>query len=218
MGWGPQPLKLALRHDTSIAACLQTLLGLTDFPATALATAHLPLAQGGLGMLAATVTAQPAYWASWAGTLPVLHQQLPNFTASILHLFQHQPHALPTLQAASLAAQTLCNAGWQPPAWNDLTQPPDPLLEEPMASRGWQHRATAPIHTSCHTELMASSTPAAQAMLRSQAGEPSPAGIHNHPFQPRLHIPVRFVPGPAVEAPPPPPSLDSSSLPVPSPS
>ena len=43
-------------------------------------------------------------------------------------------------------------------------------------------------------------------------------GIHNHPFQPRLHIPVRFVPGPAVEAPPPPPSLDSSSLPVPSPS
>ena len=62
----------ATRHDTSVAACLQTLLGLPDFPATSLATAHLPLSQGGLGLTSATVTAQPAYWASWADTFPVL--------------------------------------------------------------------------------------------------------------------------------------------------
>ena len=37
-------------HDAAVASCLQQLLGNPDLPATALATAHLPLAQGGLGL------------------------------------------------------------------------------------------------------------------------------------------------------------------------
>ena len=163
----------ATRHDTSVAACLQTLLGLPDFPATSLATAHLPLPQGGLGLTSATVTAQPAYWASWADTFPVLHQ-LPSLAGTLLQSLRHPHQPPPAFQAAIDAVRTLEQAGWQPPDWHALTQPvshplPNPL-EEPLASRGWQHRAVMPIYTTCRNELLTALDPASRAMLESQTG------------------------------------------------
>ena len=113
----PPPLltqEYALQHDT--------------------ATAHLLLSHGGLGLTSATVTAPPAYWASWADTLPVLHQQLPAFTATLLQSLQH-PHQPPqTFQAAIDAAQALRNAGWQPPDWPELTQPVRHPLPNPWTN------------------------------------------------------------------------------------
>ena len=53
--------EFALRHDTVVAACLQTLLGFSDMPTTSLTTAHLPLSQGSLGSTSGAVPAQPAY-------------------------------------------------------------------------------------------------------------------------------------------------------------
>ena len=164
----------ATRHDTSVAACLQTLLGLPDFPATSLATAHLPLSQGGLGLTSATVTAQPAYWASWADTFPVLQHQFPSLAGTLLQSLRHPHQPPPAFQAAIDAVRTLEQAGWQPPDWHALMQPvshplPNPL-EEPLASQGWQHRAVMPIYTTCRNELLTALDPASRAMLESQTG------------------------------------------------
>ena len=57
---------------------------------------------------------------------------------------QHHPlhwcQALQALQAASEAAQALSNAGWQPPAWNDLTEPvqrpPTNPRKDPIQAEG----------------------------------------------------------------------------------
>ena len=76
--------EFAAEHDVAVTSCLRQLLGQPDFTATTLGRAHLPLALGGLGLPSATVLAPAAYWASWADTLPILHQQLPHFTAQLI--------------------------------------------------------------------------------------------------------------------------------------
>ncbi|CAK9009117.1 132 kDa protein, partial [Durusdinium trenchii] len=55
----------AQEHDAATTECLAHLLGHYDMPATAIATAHLPLAQGGLGLAPARLLAPAAYSASW---------------------------------------------------------------------------------------------------------------------------------------------------------
>ena len=162
-------------HDAAVASCLQQLLGNPDLPATALATAHLPLAQGGLGLQSAAVVAPAAHWASWAGTLPVLARQLPEFTAMLLgHLAR--PHgAPPHVHAALETVQALQASGWHRPTWQELvhdTQPPHPpaaFLEGPVA-RGWQHTAANAIQTHCRNQLLTALNPASQALLFSQSG------------------------------------------------
>ena len=99
-----------------IGACLQSLLQTTDIPATSLAIAHLPLTQGGLVLMSATILAAPAYWSSWADTLPVLQAHLPELTHQILEQLTHS-QASPALQAATDAARTLAATGWEPPTW-----------------------------------------------------------------------------------------------------
>eukprot|EP00438_Fugacium_kawagutii_P036663 Skav236024 [mRNA] locus=scaffold1524:114774:125779:- [translate_table: standard] len=182
----------AFQHDTNVAACLQRLLGLSDLPAASLATAHLPLSHGGLGLISATVTAQAAYWASWADTLPVLHQQLPNLTATLSQAFG-QPHRPPPAVQAE-AAQTLRNAGWQPPHWPELTQPvrhpcPNPL-EVPLASRGWQHRATSPIHDSNRAAFQAGLDPASRAMFDSRTRPFASRAFTTIPYGPEFTYPA----------------------------
>ena len=91
-------------QDTAIGACLQSLLRTTDIPATSLAIAHLPLTQGGLGLMSATILAAPAYWSSWADTFPVLQAHLPELTHQILEQLNTHSQASPALQAAADAA------------------------------------------------------------------------------------------------------------------
>ena len=55
----------------AVLTCLTTLLDTANVPATTVALAHLPLHLGGLGLTSVTVTAAPAYWASWADTIPM---------------------------------------------------------------------------------------------------------------------------------------------------
>ena len=65
-------------HDLAVLSCFTTLLDAANMPATAVVLAHLPLHLGGLGLTSATITAAPAYWASWADTLPILYRQAPQ--------------------------------------------------------------------------------------------------------------------------------------------
>ena len=55
--------QFAQDHDVAVAGCLAEMLDCNPPPATALATAHLPLRCGGLGLTSASILATPAYWA-----------------------------------------------------------------------------------------------------------------------------------------------------------
>ena len=75
--------EFANNHDFAVAACLRRLLEVEDLPAQALTIAHRPLSQGGLGLTCASVLATPAFWSSWADSLPVNHNQLPQYAGQI---------------------------------------------------------------------------------------------------------------------------------------
>ena len=163
--------EFANNHDFAIVACLRRLLEVDELPAPALAIAHLPLSHGGLGLTCAATLANPAFWSSWADSLPVLQTQLPQYAAQILQHLQHPSPAIPSIQAAALEEH-----GWTPPNWEELAQGnrPNPADTDPEENaprtRGWQQQATTPVHTAMSNELQAVIPPASQALLHSQAG------------------------------------------------
>ena len=189
--------EFANNHDFAVAACLRRLLAVDDLPAQALATAHLPLSQGGLGLTCASILATPAFWSSWADSLPVLHTQLPQYAAQILEHLQHPSAAIPSIQAAAAAAQALEERGWTPPSWTELTQgtQPDPSeanTEEAPRTRGWQQQATIPVHTANYNELQAAIPPASQALLQSQAGPFASRAFTTIPYSAEFEYPSHF--------------------------
>ena len=142
--------EFANNHDFAIVACLRRLLEVDELPAPALAIAHLPLSHGGLGLTCAATLANPAFWSSWADSLPVLQTQLPQYAAQILQHLQHPSPAIPSIQAAAGAAQALQEHGWTPPNWVELAQGnrPNPADTDPEENAprtpGWQQQATTP--------------------------------------------------------------------------
>ena len=161
-------------HDLAITTCLSQLLQTANLPATAMATAHLPLSQGGLGLTPASLTATPAFWASWADALPVLHRQAASVTQSILQQLAHPEQAPAHIQAATNAAAMLQQEGWEPPAWHTLTntQPPPTPSDgtEGPTQPGLQKQAAARVYTNARSHLVRLLDPSAQAMLDSQSG------------------------------------------------
>ena len=128
-----------------------------------------------LGLMSATILAAPAYWSSWADTLPVLQAHLPELTHQILEQLNHS-QAPPALQAAADAARTVAATGWEPPTWaaiaSSQTQAPAPPPapgEGPFA-RGWQHKASTTAHAWLKAELFNAIPPASQALITSQSG------------------------------------------------
>ena len=187
--------EFANNHDFAVAACLRRLLAVDELPATALATAHLPLSHGGLGLTCAATLANPAFWSSWADSLPVLQNQLPQYAAQLLAHLQQPSPAIPSIQAATGAAQALQEHGWTPPSWAELTQGiyPDPAAtnteEETPRTRGWQQQATIPVHTAMYNELQAAIPPASQALLQSQAGPFASRAFTTIPYSTEFEYP-----------------------------
>ena len=187
--------EFANNHDFAVAACLRRLLAVDELPATALATAHLPLSHGGLGLTCAATLANPAFWSSWADSLPVLQNQLPQYAAQLLAHLQQPSPAIPSIQAATGAAQALQEHGWTPPSWAELTQGiyPDPAAtnteEEAPRTRGWQQQATIPVHTAMYNELQAAIPPASQALLQSQAGPFASRAFTTIPYSTEFEYP-----------------------------
>ena len=161
-------------HDLAVLSCLTTLLDAANMPATAVALAHLPLHLGGLGLTSATITAAPAYWASWADTLPILYRQAPQQATTLLQQLEAATPATPSIQALTQAMDQLQRHGFEPPSWADLAQgsapPTQPDPEQRLLGRGWQRPAAWASHQAFRAELTASLNPASQAMLQSQSG------------------------------------------------
>ena len=164
-----QTIAFAASHDLAISQCLSQLLQANELPVHALARAHLPLAMGGLGLISAALLASPAYWASWADAIPVLHRQAPQVATVILQHFKQPATAPAHIQAAQAARQSIQEQGWEPPSWRQLlAQQPPPANEELFAGPtqpGWQQHAAAPVNTAARQDLYSTLDPASQAIL-----------------------------------------------------
>ena len=129
-------------HDLAVLSCLTTLLDAANMPATAVALAHLPLHLGGLGLTSATITAAPAYWASWADTLPILYRQAPQQATTLLQQLEAETPATPSIQALTQAMDQLQRHGFEPPSWADLVQGSAPPTQPDPEQRPRTRMAT----------------------------------------------------------------------------
>ena len=182
-------------HDLAVSLALTALLQCGPLPAPALARAHLPLAQGGLGLLSATSLSPAAFWASWADTLPTITRQATHIAARLEAGLHDPTQAPPSLQAAHAAAAHLHQQGWSPPQMADLphsNQLPAPAPHEegpPTTRRGWQQPAVTATHNAMTAEFLATLDSASQAMMASQSGPFASRAFTTIPFSPEFHYP-----------------------------
>ena len=88
---------------------------------TAKMLATLPMRLGGLGLRSAERTAQPAYWASWADALGMLHERLPAVAARAVAALQNLAEVPGCFAEAASAGEQLAGEGFfQRPQWSDL--------------------------------------------------------------------------------------------------
>ena len=67
------------RHDVGLWQCLCAILQISpDQGEDVVGAASMPLVLGGLGLRSACRVSQPAYWASWADALHVIHNRHPE--------------------------------------------------------------------------------------------------------------------------------------------
>ena len=166
----PTTATFANDHDVAVASALTELLQTSPLPAAALARAHLPLHQGGLGLTSATCPAHVAYWASWGGALPTLEQQVPDLTHRLTQHLQHPTAAPPSLQAASRAADQLHQHGWEPPRFRHSSR----ACARRTTATHYATRLATRSHSCCTqsmaTELLSTLDPASAAMMASHSG------------------------------------------------
>ena len=206
-------LEFARAHDQEVWECLCHILTVPTGPeSVARASTTFPLAMGGLGLRSAERTRWPAYWASWADTLPMIRERHPEVADLIVYHLKGGASS-PCLGSACRAATTLDGVdGFEVPSWSAVAagqRPPIMEVEdrEPGVPRqGWQHAAAIRIESSFRTEiLMPRMSPVEQALLRSQSGPcagvafsvcpSSPltrigSALFRVPLQRRLHLPL----------------------------
>ena len=169
----------ARAHDAGVWQCLCAVLRIPDTSCEEVArlSASLPLALGGLGLRSAVRTSAAAHWASWADTLPMIHQRHPVVATRIVHALAQEVDS-PVLGAVRRAAQELEGvSGFVVPSWPALTaglRPPprEPEFHEPGGPRaGWQHEAASSVERQFRTmSVLPLLSPTGRAMLRSQSG------------------------------------------------
>ena len=198
--------EFANNHDFAIVACLRRLLEVDELPAPALAIAHL---HGGLGLTCAATLANPAFWSSWADSLPVLQTQLPQYAAQILQHLQHPAPAIPSIQAAAGAAQALQEHGWTPPNWVELAQGNRPNPADTDPKENTPRMATASNHPGPHSHVQwaPSRDPSSQPSLASLPSWPlCKPSLHHHTLHHRVRIsipPLQDSPSPSSSFAPP---------------
>ena len=104
----------------------------------------MPLVLGGLGLRSACRVSQPAYWASWADALHVIHNRHPEVAAQLVTALEDEPE-LRSLCAAERARRDVEGVmGFEPPSWQAAAagarpEAREPELYEPGTVRqGWQ--------------------------------------------------------------------------------
>ena len=89
------------RHDAGLWKCFCACMQIDpDQPQDVMDTATLPLALGGFGLRSAIRRSAPAYWASWADCVSMIHKRHPTASAALVRALEGQPDT-PFLKAAS---------------------------------------------------------------------------------------------------------------------
>ena len=172
--------KYAQGHDGGMWEVLVTLLGREDL-AERTGTKHhdlatLPQRLGGCGLRSASRTREAAYWASWADTLPMMHQRCPQLARRFCAELEGAQSRAQSLQEAATARTNLVNAGFHDcPTWEavkDGTRPPKPETTEPGEfAHGWQHLASSAKETNYKEDVVAAKLGRAHtALWKSQQG------------------------------------------------
>ena len=116
-----QVLRFAQVHDDRLWQCFCALLGIPpdQCDRTAANNSTLPLSLGGLGLRSAVRTS-PANWASWADTLPMIHQRHRVVVEAMVSWLNRQVD-VPCLRAAAIVADQTGVDGFSPPSWEVLS-------------------------------------------------------------------------------------------------
>ena len=114
-----QVWRYAQVHDDRLCQCFCALLVIPpdQCDRTAANSSTLPLSLGGLRLSSAVRTSAPAYWASWADTLPMIHQRHPVVVEAMVSSLNRQVD-VPCLRVAAVAADQLIGVdGFSSPSW-----------------------------------------------------------------------------------------------------
>ena len=150
---------------------------------------------GGLGLRSAIRRSAPAYWASWADCLSMIHKRHPTTSAALVRVLDGQPNT-PFLKAASQCQRELTGTmDFVPPSWEDLARGAMPVQREPedrepgTTHRGWQHEASMRVEGEFREELFSRTSAQIQALIRSQAGPGAGAAFTVTPTNRETTIP-----------------------------
>ncbi len=204
----------ATRHDELLWNCLLSLLNLpadaASFQSCHRLVAVLCARFGGLGLRSAVRTSIPAYWAGWAGAIPVLHRKFPLEALQLVRGLEHESAdiltargvlrpliSFPSLAEVKDCVRRLDEAGFDRPGWLALlhgtVQPPQPSFADPgdvgSWEHGWQYHASQAFESLHFNSLLEALDPAWRALLRSQAGPGASAWLLALPTSPALVLP-----------------------------
>ena len=144
-------------------------------------------------MRSAERMAPAAYWASWADAMPMLEQRLPQIMADIMSQVA-EPIATGCLGELQASAARLDREGFVGrPSWSDLrrgARPQDQQSAEPGEwQHGWQyHASSSSEHHVRKTVVLAQSSAADQAHLRSHSGPCASQVLIGCPTSPEFEV------------------------------
>ena len=165
------------RHDAGLWQCLCAILQISpDQGEDVVGAASMPLVLGGLGLRSACRVSQPAYWASWADALHVIHNRHPEVAAQLVTALDDEPESR-FLCAAERARRDVDGVmGFEPPSWQAAAAGARPEAREPdlyepgTVRQGWQHEASSRVEQHFRASLFTRVSEQVQALVRSQAG------------------------------------------------
>ena len=142
--------------------------------------ASLPMRMGGLGSRSAVRTSPAAFWASWADALSMIQTRLPEIADAAMRQMEAR-------EATGCLAELQEFVGR--PQWADLRPPPSTVAEPGEWQHGWQYYASSSLeHHFRETVVLAQSSAADQAHLRSHAGPGASAVLCGAPTKPEFQL------------------------------
>ena len=116
------------RHDAWVWECLCRIFHIGD---DFVGTVSMPFVLGGIGLLSACHGSTPAFWASWADTLPVIVGRHPRVARQFVAELEHEPQTR-FFQASEMARRQPTGVmGFDPPSGEAAATGTRPPLRKP---------------------------------------------------------------------------------------
>ena len=95
-------------HNTGLLSCLCSIMNIVpgQIHEVVKDIITMPLSVGGMGLRSTHHTSPPAYWASWADSLPMIRERHPEVPRTIIDR-AGRPNPPPSLESAVRVAQDL---------------------------------------------------------------------------------------------------------------